>query len=1085
MTQATEQPVSRRKRIAQIVAGVAAVCVVIGAVAYWLVVPGVADTVVRNNLETVEQKLGLSIEMREVATSGLSAVSLRGFTVTDPETEEVVAELGSVSASIDGIGLLRGRRELSSIRVEDATVYVRREADGRLNLERIANRGKSEGDAAPDDKPKPSSDASAGKKTSSSPGFLKLFGGQWPDVDVERARVVLEAAPEATPWPLSEVGLESLTVDGGEEARLRTELELTAGDANPRWSIPESVDVDATVTLPWHESFGSVRFSTPVEVVDLEPYPFVRLGLRGVAVGSKNDVSLEGLSVGVQGDGEPSPLARIEKIEATFRSLEPTLENLRPLEVRIEQPVLQLDYDAQYGSALGDLVHLMRAPMARGVGSRAKKIAEEVAEKRGLEVEEEEEDDEGGGLMAKLGEVDWTKFLSEQAPQSVRVVDAAVEMSDARPLALHEPDRELALRGGYFEFSHRAIHGQLDFKAGFEAVGDGDQPRGSVEAEYRWSYRDISSQLSVEVDALSLPWVIQMVDGDQASRLQAGTLRASLHANQPTKTLRTDISGLVSLEDATVHLKPVTTEPIEDLTASYTFEGRFNSNGKVPEPELLKERAIDGPDDDDEVDSADDDAEPEPRPPRRGVLRIDKATATLNGVSAEVRPALFGLDGLGRRPARFDLKVRLPTTEVQQLLDAVPEAIQGPITGSKFAGEFGWSLDLEVPLYRAAKMQWISKPQLDNFEILSLPEQVDVRKMRGAFEHTIYDPAIEWERTVDIPDMRPTPIEWLVRHSGLSAERFEERRRRRQWPPQYADDFERKRESGLVEYLDPYPAPWEQTEPAPRRDDFGVDSDPDPVGAVDEPEPEKVMVRWKDEEKEHPYGTYTYVPLQHISAWMVRAAMTTEDNSFFKHAGFNWHAIKGSVQANIEAGAYVRGASTISMQLVKNLFLNRDKVLARKLQEAFLVWVMEGPADIPKARILELYFNVIEYGPGIYGIHDAAVHYFGKRPDKLTLTEVAWLTSIVPNPKKYHFYYERGTISDAWFRRMLRYVRVMHNRGRVTELEYEMAKDAKPSFYKPADGEPAMRLDRPDDIEELDEDDPPGGFPGLRDFLKR
>jgi membrane peptidoglycan carboxypeptidase len=246
----------------------------------------------------------------------------------------------------------------------------------------------------------------------------------------------------------------------------------------------------------------------------------------------------------------------------------------------------------------------------------------------------------------------------------------------------------------------------------------------------------------------------------------------------------------------------------------------------------------------------------------------------------------------------------------------------------------------------------------------------------------------------------------------------------------------------------------------------------------------KSMVRWKDQDKEHPYGQYTYVPLQHISPWMIRAAMTTEDNSFFKHHGFNWYALKDSVEDNIEAGGYVRGASTISMQLVKNVFLYRNKVLARKFQEAFLVWLMEDVADIPKARLLELYFNVIEYGPGIYGIHDAAVHYFGKRPDRLTLTEVAWLVSIVPNPKKYHIYYERGSISDAWFRHVLRYVRVMHNRGRVTELEYELAKDQKPEFYKPADGEPLMRLERdPSEFESLQDDTGQIEIPSLDDLF--
>jgi len=209
-----------------------------------------------------------------------------------------------------------------------------------------------------------------------------------------------------------------------------------------------------------------------------------------------------------------------------------------------------------------------------------------------------------------------------------------------------------------------------------------------------------------------------------------------------------------------------------------------------------------------------------------------------------------------------------------------------------------------------------------------------------------------------------------------------------------------------------------------------------------------------------PYGPYVFVPLHHISKWMTRAVLTTEDNSFFKHDGINYFALKESVEDNIEAGGkFRRGASTISMQLVKNLFLDQKKLLARKLREAFLVWLMEKVVDVPKERILEVYFNIIEFGPGIFGIHDAAVHYFGKRPSDLTLGEVAWLVSIVPNPKKYHFYWDRGEITPSWFRRMSRYINVMHNRERTTVEERDEALAEPPAFYKPEADDPVLRED--------------------------
>ncbi|QDG54128.1 hypothetical protein FIV42_26310 [Persicimonas caeni] len=1103
---------SKLRKVAIISGIVVAVCLVLAAVGYWLVVPGIADSVVRNKLEAAEKKLGVDIEMQRVATSGLSGVSLHGFKIVDPETEAAVVEVGSMSASIDAFELLLGNRELSGISVSDATLHVHRNADGSTNLEQIlARRGgdadREDGDETTEDKD--ADDGTSTDESSASASFLRFFGGEWPDVDVKNAKIVLTAAEGAEPWPVDEIATDALTLDSdGESARFETVLALAHGDANPRWTLPQKIDIVATLRVPLLESTGNVTFDTPLEVVDVGPYPFLRLGVGGFSLDDDNTVGVHKLSLGVQGAAEPTRLVSIERVAATLRSLEPNLENLRPLEVRIEKPVVTIDHDAQYGSGLSDLNHLLRRPLAHHVRGQAKGIVKAIVEKKGLEFEEDE--DKGGGLMAKLGEVNWTKFLGQQAPQQVVIEGATIEVSDKRPLALATMDETIALRDGYFEFNHRAIHGELVFSAGFVAQANGDEPRGKVDADFSWSYRDKSLELDANLDSLSLPWLVQLAGGQVADKIRGGVVRADIEAKREAKKRRLDLKGLLSIENGHVFFAPVTEEPIEGLTASYVFEAHYDPKQKVPEPKLLKERAIDvnKPEDDDSKDQAqakkartDAGEEEKPRPPQRGAFVVSKGEVELNGVKGEFMPAIYGLDG-AKRPARFDLAVRLPKTDVMNLFDAVPVAIQGPVAGTKMKGSFGWTLDAEVPLYDAGDMKWKSKPLLENFELVSMPKQVDVHKMREEFELEIYDPTLEWKRKVTIPEMRPVPIEWLVSHSGLTAEEFEERRKEREWPPRYAKDYEPDPDNdGIPNRLMPHPAPWQddlETMPASVEPDFGLNDSPSFEPLRPEPRQQgvqkvrtkpkkKAMVLWKDEKKEHPYGEYTYVPLQYISPWMVRAAMTTEDNSFFKHHGFNWYALKDSVEDNIEAGAYVRGASTISMQLVKNVFLNRKKVLARKIQEAFLVWIMEDVVDVPKARLLELYFNVIEYGPGIYGIHDAAVHYFGKRPDKLTLTEVAWLVSIVPNPKKYHIYYERGRISNAWFRHMLRYVRVMHNRGRVTELEYELAKNQKPEFYKPADGEPLMRMERDpnelDEIEKLKEDAGKIEIPGLQNLF--
>jgi membrane peptidoglycan carboxypeptidase len=99
------------------------------------------------------------------------------------------------------------------------------------------------------------------------------------------------------------------------------------------------------------------------------------------------------------------------------------------------------------------------------------------------------------------------------------------------------------------------------------------------------------------------------------------------------------------------------------------------------------------------------------------------------------------------------------------------------------------------------------------------------------------------------------------------------------------------------------------------------------------------------------------------------------------------------------------------MQLVKNVFLTREKTISRKLQEAFVVWLIENQRLVSKERMFEIYLNVIEWGPNIYGIKDASRFYFSKTPAQLTLAESIYLTSIIPHPKYYKYSFDKtGTL---------------------------------------------------------------------------
>lgn len=142
-----------------------------------------------------------------------------------------------------------------------------------------------------------------------------------------------------------------------------------------------------------------------------------------------------------------------------------------------------------------------------------------------------------------------------------------------------------------------------------------------------------------------------------------------------------------------------------------------------------------------------------------------------------------------------------------------------------------------------------------------------------------------------------------------------------------------------------------------------------------------------------------FTPLSQISSNYKNALLTSEDPSFFTHKGFVEESIRKSFVINFKEKRFVRGGSTISMQLVKNVFLSRQKTLSRKAEEILIVWLIENNHLISKQRMLEVYFNIIEMGKNIYGIGEASRQYFGKSPAELNVGEGIFLANIVPRPK--------------------------------------------------------------------------------------
>lgn len=142
-----------------------------------------------------------------------------------------------------------------------------------------------------------------------------------------------------------------------------------------------------------------------------------------------------------------------------------------------------------------------------------------------------------------------------------------------------------------------------------------------------------------------------------------------------------------------------------------------------------------------------------------------------------------------------------------------------------------------------------------------------------------------------------------------------------------------------------------------------------------------------------------YTLLNEVSPKLISCILQSEDPSFFHHKGFVPDAFRASLAANYKEKRFKRGASTISMQLVKNLFLGRRKTMARKVEEILLTWLMERERVVNKTRLMEIYLNIVEWGPGLFGAKNASQFYFGKNALDLEWEEAAYLACLIPRPK--------------------------------------------------------------------------------------
>lgn len=207
-------------------------------------------------------------------------------------------------------------------------------------------------------------------------------------------------------------------------------------------------------------------------------------------------------------------------------------------------------------------------------------------------------------------------------------------------------------------------------------------------------------------------------------------------------------------------------------------------------------------------------------------------------------------------------------------------------------------------------------------------------------------------------------------------------------------------------------------------------------------------------------GSPAWVPIEAIPPNMLGAVVHREDGAFYQHHGFSSGEIRGAFVRNVSEGRFAYGASTISMQLAKNIFLAREKTLVRKLQEVVLTWWIEQ--SLEKSAILELYLNVVEFGPGIYGVGPAARFFFGREPRELTPLQAIYLATLLPAPIPRFAIFQRGAPSPDTVSRLRAIARGMAAARLMSPADAEAAQSETFAFRPrnaPVPGAATMDVD--------------------------
>ncbi len=804
---------------------------------------------------------------------------------------------------------------------------------------------------------------------------------------------------EDSPWPIQSLKIPEATIVENENYEIHTNVNIEA-TRSEIWKLPGELKVDIFVSDELRPVGGTIVGDTPVRISGIQPFPFLTAGFESISFNEEAQMQVNALTIDMGKPEGPS------FFEAQTVALTPTHWNpakgLGVEDILIEGPKIYDHIRKDGRSILYDLQNMFRPKAPRNVTQKAFDIVQGIAFNRdrkrtfkGLPpLVPEETDVKKAQAAQKQSNAD----IGDKWERFMRLLPNQFLIKNAS--ATVKDDRNVEDISDWAELLE-AKHGNLEF------VHDKTKKEIRFDLGFdafadREKRGKVSSLINWSYEDKKVNSDIKVEDLNLlwASQFLGKEVARTVRGGTVSADLsvKPEQGTEIQIRGNVAVSKLNVFHPSVAEEAIENFDATYKFNATYdPEGKIAQAKLLETPT---LLENT-----PASSPLRKGSLVVESGEATVNGVPFVFRPKVFGTGAFPRLPARLDLFVELKRTPVQKLFEAVPKALLGPLKGGKFAGAFSWKLNVETPLKHAADMKWDSQTRTDKIRVNYLPNRVDVRRLLNDTKLLIRDTVRqrgkkhEFRRKIYIPTMRSPGDGFIAENMGITQEALAAHRA-----------------------AHPIRGPSGNINSSAK----GTDS-------------------------------HGYHRLTGISPYLIRAILTTEDKGFWKHSGISFWALRESLQANLNSGTIRRGGSTIAMQFVKNMFLDRKRIYARKMREVFLVYLMFHVVNVPRERILEIYFNIIEFGPKIYGIHEASVHYFGKRAIDLSLSEVAFLVSIIPGPKKWHYHWERGEIPDWWFRRMKRYIGIMFRAGRVTAEERDAAIKAAPLFWKPEPGGPRYR----------------------------